>query len=55
MNTAEQDRFFMQAALEEAAVAESLQEVPIGAVVVLDGQIALGFTGIKHLKKIFLD
>ena len=39
MNTAEQDRFFMQAALEEAAVAESLQEVPIGAVVVLDGQI----------------
>jgi len=39
MNTAEQDRFFMLAALEEAAVAEGLKEVPIGAVVVLDGQI----------------
>ncbi len=39
MNTAEQDRFFMHAAMEEAAVAEGLKEVPIGAVVVLDGQI----------------
>ena len=39
MNIAEQDRFFMQAALDEAAIAESLREVPIGAVVVLDGQI----------------
>ena len=39
MDTAEQDRFFMQAALEEAAAAEILAEVPIGAVVVLDGQI----------------
>ena len=29
----------MRAALEEAAVAEGLKEVPIGAVVVLDGQI----------------
>ncbi len=39
MTTAEQDQFFMQAALAEAAVAEGLAEVPIGAVVVLDGQI----------------
>ena len=39
MNRVEQDRFFMQAALDEAAVAETLKEVPIGAVVVLDGQI----------------
>jgi len=39
MDRAEQDRFFMQAALAEAAVAESLREVPIGAVVVLDDQI----------------
>ena len=39
MNSSEQDRFFLQAALDEAAVAESLAEVPIGAVVVLDGQI----------------
>ncbi|MDX2494969.1 MAG: tRNA adenosine(34) deaminase TadA [Desulfuromusa sp.] len=39
MATVEQDQFFMQAALDEAAVAESLAEVPIGAVVVLDGQI----------------
>ncbi len=39
MNTAEQDRFFMQAALDEAAVAEGLAEVPIGAVVVFGDQI----------------
>jgi len=39
MNIVEQDRFFMQAALDEAAIAESLNEVPIGAVVVYDGQI----------------
>lgn len=39
MVTVEQDRFFMQAALEEAAVAESLGEVPIGAIVVFDGEI----------------
>ena len=39
MATVEQDQFFMQAALDEAAVAEGLTEVPIGAVVVLDGQI----------------
>ncbi|NOQ42163.1 MAG: tRNA adenosine(34) deaminase TadA [Desulfuromusa sp.] len=39
MATVEQDQFFMQAALDEAAVAEGLAEVPIGAVVVLDGQI----------------
>ncbi len=39
MVTVEQDRFFMQAALEEAAVAQSLGEVPIGAVVVFDGEI----------------
>ena len=39
MNTAEQDQLFMQAALDEATVAEGLREVPIGAVVVLDGQI----------------
>ncbi|MCW8859184.1 MAG: tRNA adenosine(34) deaminase TadA [Deltaproteobacteria bacterium] len=37
--TAEQDRFFMQAALEEAALAEARKEVPIGAVVVHAGQI----------------
>ena len=39
MNVAEQDQFFMRAAQQEAAIAESLKEVPIGAVVVLDGQI----------------
>ncbi|MCD6581984.1 MAG: tRNA adenosine(34) deaminase TadA [Desulfuromusa sp.] len=39
MNTSEQDQFFMQAALDEAAVAESLAEVPIGAVVLFDGKI----------------
>ncbi|SEM84967.1 tRNA adenosine(34) deaminase TadA [Lihuaxuella thermophila] len=31
--------FFMEAALEEAKKAESIGEVPIGAVVVLDGEI----------------
>ncbi len=39
LNNDEQDQFFMQVAQEEAAIAESLKEVPIGAVVVLDGQI----------------
>ena len=39
MTIPEQDQFFMQAAIGEAAVAESLKEVPIGAVVVQDGQI----------------
>ena len=33
------DEFYMQAALEEARIAESLGEVPIGAVVVWDGAI----------------
>lgn len=36
------DRFFMRAALNEAAAAEALQEVPIGAIVVQDGQIIGG-------------
>ena len=35
----EQDRVFMSAAMQEAAVAESMAEVPIGAVVVKAGQI----------------
>lgn len=39
MDLSEQDQFFMQAALTEADIAESLGEVPIGAVVVHDGQI----------------
>ena len=39
MDLSEQDQFFMQAALTEAGIAESLGEVPIGAVVVHDGQI----------------
>ncbi len=39
MDTAEQDRFFMQAALEEAGSAQALGEVPIGAVVVQAGRI----------------
>lgn len=39
MNTAEQDQFFMHAALAEATIAEGLAEVPIGAVVVHDGKI----------------
>jgi len=38
MDLSEQDRFFMQQALAEADIAESLGEVPIGAVIVLDGQ-----------------
>ena len=39
MEFLEQDQFFMRAALTEAEIAESLGEVPIGAVVVLDEQI----------------
>ncbi len=37
--TQEQDRYFMQQALNEAALAEELEEVPIGAVVVHNGEI----------------
>jgi tRNA(adenine34) deaminase len=39
MDHSEHDQFFMQAALAEAEIAESLGEVPIGAVIVHDGQI----------------
>ena len=39
MDHSEHDQFFMQAALAEAGIAESLGEVPIGAVIVHDGQI----------------
>ncbi|WP_029915306.1 tRNA adenosine(34) deaminase TadA [Pelobacter seleniigenes] len=38
-STQEQDRYFMQQALDEAALAEQLDEVPIGAVVVYKGEI----------------
>ena len=38
-STQEQDRYFMQQALDEAALAEQLDEVPIGAVVVHNGEI----------------
>jgi tRNA(adenine34) deaminase len=38
-NWSEDDRRFMQAALAEARTAEQCGEVPIGAVLVLDGQI----------------
>jgi tRNA(adenine34) deaminase len=33
------DHYFMQAALAEAAIAENLGEVPVGAVLVYDGRI----------------
>ncbi|WP_459503906.1 tRNA adenosine(34) deaminase TadA [Bacillus sp. C1] len=35
----EQDMYFMQLAIEEAKKAEEIQEVPIGAVIVLDGEV----------------
>jgi len=38
-NPTVQDHFFMQAALAEAAAAQAKGEVPIGAVVVLNGEI----------------
>ncbi len=34
-----QDEHFMQAAIEQAKLADQLNEVPVGAVVVLDGEI----------------
>jgi len=37
--TAEEKAFFMEEAIKEARKAEGLAEVPIGAVVVLDGKI----------------
>ena len=39
ITTAEQDQVLMRAALAEAAAAEALAEVPIGAVIVKDGEI----------------
>lgn len=35
----DQDIHFMQLAIEEAKKAEAIQEVPIGAVIVLDGEV----------------
>ena len=35
----DQDIYFMQLAIEEAQKAEEIQEVPIGAVIVLDGEV----------------
>jgi len=37
--SAEQDKHFMRLAMQEAATAEALAEVPIGALVVKDGEI----------------
>ena len=37
--TAEEKAFFMEEAIKEARKAEGLAEVPIGAVVVLDGKV----------------
>ena len=39
MEHLEQDQTFMQAALDQAEAARALGEVPIGAVIVLDGEI----------------
>lgn len=39
MNGMEQDQFYMKAAIEEANIAGAKGEVPIGAVIVHDGQI----------------
>lgn len=35
----DQDIYFMELAIEEAKKAEAIQEVPIGAVIVLDGEV----------------
>lgn len=35
----DQDIYFMQLAIEEAKKAEAIQEVPIGAVIVLNGEV----------------
>ena len=39
MENVEQDQTFMQVALDQAALAKALGEVPIGAVIVHDGEI----------------
>ncbi|MGG0644314.1 tRNA adenosine(34) deaminase TadA [Sporosarcina gallistercoris] len=39
MNLNEQDQYFMQLAIEEAKKAEALGEVPIGAVIVYQGEV----------------
>lgn len=39
ISTAQQDEIFMRAAIEQAKIAYSLGEVPVGAVVVKDGEV----------------
>ena len=39
MTTSDQDRVFMELALEQARAARDMEEVPIGAVVVRDGEV----------------
>src|SRR6056297_727386 len=39
LTEATQDHYFMQAALAEAAIAENIGEVPVGAILVYDGKI----------------
>ena len=38
-NFSDDDRFFMQQAIQQAEAADRLGEVPVGAVIVCDGQI----------------
>lgn len=39
MDTTQQDEYFMRLALEQAALAEQINEIPVGAVIVLDNKV----------------
>ena len=47
----DQDIYFMQLAIEEAKKAEEIQEVPIGAVIVLDGEVISVAHNLRKLSK----
>ncbi|AIE58547.1 tRNA adenosine(34) deaminase TadA [Bacillus methanolicus] len=47
----EQDKYFMKQAIEEAKKAEKIEEVPIGAVIVLDGQIIARAHNLREKKQ----
>ncbi|MEF7561264.1 tRNA adenosine(34) deaminase TadA [Bacillus thuringiensis] len=47
----DQDIYFMQLAIEEAKKAEAIQEVPIGAVIVLNGEVISGAHNLRETEQ----
>ncbi|MCU5326548.1 tRNA adenosine(34) deaminase TadA [Bacillus cereus] len=47
----DQDIYFMQLAIEEAKKAEAIQEVPIGAVIVLNGEVISAAHNLREIEQ----